>query len=165
MKKSASLRKLTYLLMILLALPCTAFADTADVPLMLAVDPAPLEFTVTESMSARAIQGQTGMTIDPLTVTNTGSENLKVASIAITPVSGWSVEANSTDFTTAAETALGFTCSGHDFSTGAYLPEDSLVAGGSLNYSIAGQISANASLTAAVQVATLVITIEEDTPK
>ena len=145
--------------------PCAAFADTANVALMLTVEAAPLDFTVTDSLSMHATQGQTALTIDSLAVTNTGTEDLKVSSIAITPAAGWSVEANSTDFATAAETALGFTCSGHDFSTGAYLPGDSLIAGESLNYSITGQISANASLTAAVQVATLVITIEEDTPQ
>ena len=140
--------------------PCAAFADTANVALMLTVEAAPLDFTVTDSLSMHATQGQTALTIDSLAVTNTGSEDLKVSSITITPAAGWSVEASSTDFGAAGKTALGFTCNGHDFSGGAYAPGETLAAGSNLSYTLAGQISANADLMSATQVASMVLTLE-----
>ena len=141
--------------------PCAAFADTANVSLMLTVEAAPLDFTVNESLSMHATQGQTALTIDSLAVTNTGSEDLKVSSITITPAAGWSVEASSTDFGAAGKTALGFTCNGHDFSGGAYAPGETLAAGSNLSYTLAGQISANADLMSATQVASMVVTVEK----
>ena len=141
--------------------PCAAFADTANVALMLTVEAAPLDFTVTDSLSMHATQGQTALTIDSLAVTNTGSEDLKVSSIAITPAAGWSVEASTTDFEAAGKTALGFTCNGHDFSGGAYAPGETLAAGSNLSYALTGQISASADLMSATQVASMVVTVEK----
>ena len=142
--------------------PCAAFADTANVALMLTVEAAPLDFTVTDSLGMHATQGQTALTIDSLAVTNTGTEDLKVSSIAITPAAGWSVEASTTDFGAAGKTALGFTCNGHDFSGGAYAPGETLAAGSNLSYTLAGQISANADLMSATQVASMVVTVEKN---
>lgn len=142
--------------------PCAAFADTANVALMLTVEPAPLDFTVTDSLSMHATQGKTVLTIDSLAVTNTGSEDLKVSSISITPAAGWSVEASSTDFEAAGKTDLGFTCNSHDFSTGAYAPGDKLAVGSNLTYTLSGQISAKADLMSATQVASMVVTVEKN---
>ena len=141
--------------------PCAAFADTANVALMLTVEEAPLDFTVTDSLSMHATQGKTALTIDSLAVTNTGTEDLKVSSIAITPAAGWTVETSSTDFGAAGKTALGFTCNGHDFSGGAYAPGEKLAAGSNLSYTLTGQISANANLMSATQVASMVVTVEK----
>ena len=142
--------------------PCAAFADTANVALMLTVEAAPLDFTVTDSISMHATQGKTALVFDkPVTVTNTGTEDLRVSSIAINPASGWSVEASSTDFGAAGKTALGFTCNGHDFANGAYAPGETLAAGSNLSYTLAGQISANADLMSATQVASMIVTVEK----
>ena len=139
----------------------SVFADTASVPMLLTVETKPLDFTVTERIDMSAYQGETALNMNSVTVTNTGTEDLKVSSIAINPVSGWSVEASSTDFATASKTALGFTCNSHDFSTGAYAPGDNLTAGSNLMYTLSGKISAKADLMAATQVASMVVTVEK----
>lgn len=142
--------------------PFTAFADTAEVPLMLTVEAAPLEFTVTESIQMSVIQGNSDLTITPVTVTNNGSEKLKVSQIEITTESGWSLTSSETDFSTSdSKGKLAFTLNSHDFSGGAYTPGDELSAGGSKEYQLAGKISSQADLMAAGKVSDFVVTVEK----
>lgn len=142
--------------------PCAVFADTAEVPLMLTVEAAPLEFTVTESIQMSVIQGNSDLTITPVTVTNNGSEKLKVSQIEITTESGWSLASSETDFSTAdSKGKLAFTLNSHDFSGGAYTPGEKLSAGGSKEYQLTGKISEKADLTSATQVASMVLTVEK----
>ena len=141
--------------------PCAAFADTATVPMYLTVSEEPLVFDVTENIQMTATQGSTTLVIDPVTVTNNGTKNIQVSSIALNPVSGWTVETSSTDFTTAAATALSFTCGSHDFARGAYAPSDAIAIGASKTYTLEGQVSAKADLMSATKVSDLVLTVEK----
>ena len=142
--------------------PFTAFADTAEVPLMLTVEAAPLEFTVTESIQMSVIQGNSDLTITPVTVTNNGSEKLKVSQIEITTESGWSLASSETDFSTAdSKGKLAFTLNSHDFSGGTYTPSEKIAAGGNTTLQLAGKISEKADLTNATQVASMVLTVEK----
>lgn len=142
--------------------PCAALADTATVPMYLNVSEEPLVFDVTENIKMTATQGSTTLVFDrPVTVTNNGTKKIQVSSIALKPASGWSVKASSTDFTTAAATALSFTCSGHDFANGAYAPSDAIAIGTSKTYTLEGQVSAKADLMQATKVSDLVLTIEK----
>ena len=143
--------------------PFTAFADTAEVPLMLTVEAAPLEFTVTESIQMSVIQGNSDLTITPVTVTNNGSEKLKVSQIEITAESGWSLASSETDFSTSdSKGKLAFTLNSHDFSGGAYTPGEKIAAGSSTTLQLAGKISEKADLTNATQVASMVLTVEKN---
>lgn len=142
--------------------PCAVFADTADVPLMLTVEAAPLEFTVTESIQMSVIQGNSDLTITPVTVTNNGSEKLKVSQIEITTESGWSLTSSETDFSTSdSKGKLAFTLNSHDFSGGVYTPGEKIAAGTSTTLQLAGKISEKADLTNATQVASMVLTVEK----
>ena len=142
--------------------PCAAFADTANVALMLTVEPAPLDFTVTDSLSMHATQGQSDLTIDPCVITNTGSEDLRLSKVEITAASGWTVANASTDFTTAgSKNKIAFTAGGHDFADGAYAPGETIAAGSSTTLQLAGKISEKADLTNATQVASMVLTVEK----
>lgn len=144
--------------------PCAVFADTAEVPLMLTVEAAPLEFTVTESIQMSVIQGNSDLTITPVTVTNNGSEKLKVSQIEITTESGWSLASSETDFSTSdSKGKLAFTLNSHDFSGGTYTPGDELSAGGSKEYQLAGKISSQADLMATGKVSDFVVTVEKAT--
>ena len=129
---------------------------------MLTVEAAPLEFTVTESIQMSVIQGNSDLTITPVTVTNNGSEKLKVSQIEITTESGWSLASSETDFSTSdSKGKLAFTLNSHDFSGGAYTPGDELSAGGSKEYQLAGKISSQADLMAAGKVSDFVVTVEK----
>lgn len=164
MRNSKNHRRVLFALILALSMmlsQVSAFADTAEVPMLLTVEPTPLDFTVTERIDMSVYQGETALNMNSVTVTNTGTEDLKVSSIAINPASGWSLEASSTDFATASKTALGFTCNSHDFSTGAYAPGDKLAVGSNLTYTLSGQISAKADLMGATQVASMVVTVEK----
>lgn len=142
--------------------PCAAFADTATVPMYLNVSEEPLVFDVTEKIRMTATQGSTTLVFDrPVTVTNNGTKKIQVSSIALNPASGWSVEASSTDFTTAAATALSFICGGHDFANGAYAPADAIAIGTSKTYTLEGQVSAKADLMQSAKVSNLVLTVEK----
>lgn len=142
--------------------PCAAFADTANVPMYLTVSEEPLEFDVTENIQMTATQGSTALVFDhPVTVTNTGTKNIQVSSIALNTASGWIVEASSTDFMTAGKTALSFTCGSHDFASGAYAPADVVAIGENKTYTLGGQVSAKADLMQATKVSDLVLTIEK----
>lgn len=150
------------LVLSVILIPFSAFADTAEVPLMLTVEAAPLEFTVTESIQMSVIQGNSDLTITPVTVTNNGSEDLKVSQIEITAETGWSLTSSDTDFTTSdSKGKLAFTLNSHDFSGGAYTPGDELSAGGSKEYQLAGKISSQADLMAAGKVSDFVVTVEK----
>ena len=143
--------------------PFTAFADTAEVPLMLTVEAAPLEFTVTENIQMSATQGASDLTIDPCVITNTGAEDLKLSKVEITAASGWTVVNTSTDFTTAdSKNQIAFTAGGHDFSGGTYTPNERIAAGEGTTLQLAGKISEKADLTNATQVASMVLTVEKD---
>lgn len=152
---------LILLLLLMAVFPCAAFADTATVPMYLTVSEEPLVFDVTENIQMTATQGSTTLAIDPVTVTNNGTKKIQVSSIALNPASGWTVEASSTDFTTAAATALSFTCSGHDFANGAYAPSDAIAIRTSKTYTLEGQVSAKADLMQATKVSDLVLTVEK----
>ncbi len=142
--------------------PCAVFADTAEVPLMLTVEAAPLEFTVTESIQMSVIQGNSDLTITPVTVTNNGSENLKLSKVEINAADGWSVVNASTDFTTAdSKNKIAFTTGGHDFASGTYAPGETIAAGSNTTLQLAGKISEKADLTNATQVASMVLTVEK----
>ena len=147
----------------MLLTPFTAFADTAEVPLMLTVEAAPLEFNVTESISMHATQGHSDLAIDPCVITNNGSEDLKLSKVEINAASGWSVVNASTDFTTAdSKNKIAFTAGSHDFSGGAYTPNEKIAAGGNTTLQLAGKISEKADLTNATQVASMVLTVEKN---
>ena len=145
----------------MLLTPFTAFADTAEVPLMLTVEAAPLEFNVTESISMHATQGQSDLTISPCVITNTGSDDLKLSQVEINATPSWTVVKASTDFTTAdSKNKIAFTAGGHDFANGAYTPGKKIAAGGNTTLQLAGKISEKADLTSAMQVASMVLTVE-----
>lgn len=140
--------------------------DTGEkrtIPMYLTVEAAPLEFTVTENIQMSGIQGASDLTIDPVTVTNIGSENLKLSQVEITAASGWSVANASTDFTTAdSKNKIAFTAGSHDFANGAYTPGEKIAAGTNTTLQLAGKISEKADLTNATQVASMVLTVEKD---
>lgn len=151
------------LILSMILTPCAAFADTATVPMYLTVSEEPLVFDVTENIQMTATQGSTTLVFDkPVTVTNNGTKKIQVSSIALNPASGWSVEPSSTtDFTTAAATALSFTCGSHDFANGTYAPSDAIAIGSSKTYTLEGQVSSKANLMPATKVSDLVLTIEK----
>ena len=143
--------------------PCAVFADTAEVPLMLTVEAAPLDFTVTNNIQMSVIQGNSDLTITPVTVTNNGSEKLKVSQIEITAESGWSLASSETDFSTSdSKGKLAFTLNSHDFSSGAYTSNEKITAGSNTTLQLAGKISEQADLTNATKVASMVLTVERD---
>ena len=142
--------------------PCAAFADTATVPMYLTVSEEPLVFDVTENIQMSATQGSTTLVFDrPVMVTNNGTKEIQVSSIALKPASGWTVETSSTDFGAAAATALSFTCGSHDFASGAYAPADVIAIGAEKIYTLEGQVSAKADLMSQTKVSDLVLTIEK----
>ena len=121
-----------------------------------------LDFTAPESLAMKVTQGHSDLTIDPCVITNTGAEDLKLSQVEITAASDWTVVKASTDFTTAdSKNQIAFTAGGHDFSDGAYAPGETLAAGSNLSYTLTGQISANADLMSATQVASMVVTVEK----
>lgn len=122
----------------------------------------PLDFTAPESLSMRATQGSSELTIDPCVITNNGSENLKLSQVEITAASGWTVVNASTDFTTAdSKNKIAFTAGGHDFASGTYAPGETIAAGSNTTLQLAGKISEKADLTNATQVASMVVTVEK----
>lgn len=123
----------------------------------------PLDFTAPESLSMRATQGSSELSIDPCVINNTGTEDLKLSQVEITAATGWTVVDSSTDFTTAdSKNKIAFKTGTHDFSSGAYSPGEKITAGGNATVQLEGKISEKADLTNATQVASMIVTVEKN---
>lgn len=136
--------------------------ESPDNPAVFYTMAIPLDFTAPESLSMKATQGQSDLTIDPCVITNTGTEELKLSQVEISAATGWTVVNASTDFTTAdSKNKIAFTAGDHDFANGAYAPNEKIAAGGDTTLQLAGKISEKADLTNATQVASMVLTVEK----
>lgn len=172
MKKILKNKLLSFILSIsllgCLLVPANAFAGTASVPMYLTVvsnEPV-MDFSVTETINMSATAGQEDLSIDNVTVTNTGGVDISVSEITIAPETGWAVAPYDSDFSVASAKSLGFKCGNFDFyNAEAYSPKDKIVASetksGTATYIISGKISKKAQVTSSTKVATMVVTVEK----
>jgi len=108
-KKNRLLLAAGCMAMIFIGSTSTVFADEASTPVELTVPATSISFNVTEKVNMTGTAGSTDLTVDSLTVENTGDIGvLTIDSIALTGESEWSVVTDDTDFTKVAKDSKQF---------------------------------------------------------
>lgn len=124
---------------------------------------APLDITVSESINLHGVQGQSDLSISPLTIKNNSSSiGISVTSANLAPSGNWSLASASSDFTTnASKGTFSLSIEEHDFSTGAYTPDAQIAAGTESSLSLSGKISTCENLQSATSMGTISLTVEK----
>lgn len=138
------------------------FADSKTTPAHLTVPVTAVDFSVTEKINMTGTANSDDLTVDSLAITNNSAMGvLNIDSITATGTNGWSIVANTTDFSKLAKNAqkVSLTADGTNDMTAAYAAAGTVDPGQTDTTTFTGKTGMVTTAVADTQVADITTTV------